>query len=91
MKAALGTGEHGTRETVVLDAKAALRQTLSVLNTRHEKRYLFAGDATSTKPFGDIETFLSDVRSIAAGRHGCRRFRSSIGRLFQHTGLWLAG
>jgi flagellar hook-associated protein 3 FlgL len=86
MKAALGTGEHGTRETVVLDAKAALRQTLSVLNTRHGERYLFAGDATSTKPFGDIETFLSDVRSIAAGATDAADFEVQLDAYFNTPG-----
>jgi flagellar hook-associated protein 3 FlgL len=86
MKAALGTGEHGTRETVVLDAKAALRQTLSVLNTRHGERYLFAGDATSTKPFGDIETFLSDVRSIAASATDAADFEVQLDAYFNTPG-----
>ena len=66
MKAALGSGDYTERETVVRDAKAALQETFSVLNTRHGERYLFAGDATATKPFANAETLLDDVRAIAA-------------------------
>lgn len=91
MKSALGTGEHGTRETVVLDAKAALRQVFSVLNTRHGERYLFSGDATSTKPFADADTFLSDIRSMAAGAADPADFETQLDAYFNTPGAgWQA-
>ena len=86
MKAAIGSGDFTARESVVLDAKAALDETFSVLNTRLGERYLFAGDATSTKPFGDAETFLSDIRSIAATATDAADFATQLDAYFNTPG-----
>ncbi|HPF24569.1 MAG TPA: flagellin [Hyphomonas sp.] len=86
MKAALGSGDYTERETVVRDAKAALQETFSVLNTRHGERYLFAGDATATKPFANAETLLDDVRAIAAAATDADDFTTQLDAYFNTPG-----
>lgn len=86
MQAALGSEDFTARETVVRDARAALNQTFATLNTRLGERYLFAGDATSTKPFGDVETFLSDIRSMAAGASDAADFATQLDAYFNTPG-----
>ena len=86
MKAAIGSEDYTAREAVVRDAQAALNETFSVLNTRHGERYLFAGDATNTKPFADVDTFLSDVRSIAAGATDAADFATQMDAYFNTPG-----
>ena len=86
MKAAMGSEDFTAREAVVRDAQAALRSTFAVLNTRYGERYLFAGDATSTKPFGDPDTFLSDVRTMAAGATDAADFATQMDAYFNTPG-----
>ena len=86
MKAALGSEDYTARETVVRDAKAALQETFSVLNTRHGERYLFAGDATSTQPFSDVDTFLSDISAIAAASTDAADFNTQLDAYFNTPG-----
>ena len=78
MKSALGSEDFTARESVVRDAKAALASTFSVLNTRHGERYLFSGDATNTKPVGDVDIFLGDVRSMAASATDAADFAAQM-------------
>lgn len=92
MKGALGSEDFTARESVVRDAQAALEATLSVLNTRHGERYLFAGDATNTKPFADADTFLSDVRSMAATATDAADFATQMDTYFNTpAGGWQSG
>lgn len=86
MKAALGSEDFTAREAVVRDAQAALASTFSVLNTRHGERYLFAGDATNTKPFGDVDDFLDDVRAMAASATDAADFVSQMDAYFNTPG-----
>lgn len=86
MQNALGSGDHATREAVVTDAQAALDQMFLVLNSRHGERYLFAGDATATKPFADVETFLSDIRQIATTATDADDFTTRLDAYFNTPG-----
>jgi flagellar hook-associated protein 3 FlgL len=86
MQAALGSEDFTAREAVVRDAQAGLTATFAALNTRHGERYLFAGDATNTKPFGDAETFLSDVRSMAATATDAADFAAQMDTYFNTPG-----
>ncbi|WP_273185644.1 flagellin [Hyphomonas adhaerens] len=86
MKSALGSEDFTARESVVRDAKAALASTFSVLNTRHGERYLFSGDATNTKPVGDVDIFLGDVRSMAASATDAADFAAQMDSYFNTPG-----
>lgn len=86
MKSALGSEDFTARESVVRDAKAALASTFSVLNTRHGERYLFSGDATNTKPVGDVDIFLGDVRSMAASATDAADFAAQMDAYFNTPG-----
>ena len=86
MKAALGSEDFTARESVVRDAKAALESTFSVLNTRLGERYLFSGDATNTKPYGDVDTLLDDVRSMAASATDAADFATQMDAYFNTPG-----
>jgi len=86
MQNALGSGDHATREAVVTDAQAALDQMFLVLNSRHGERYLFAGDATATKPFADVGTFLSDIRQIATSAADADDFATQLDAYFNTPG-----
>jgi flagellar hook-associated protein 3 FlgL len=86
MKAALGSEDYTAREAVVRDAQAALASTFSTLNTRHGERYLFSGDATNTKPFADVDSFLDDVRSMAASATDATDFATQMDAYFNTSG-----
>jgi flagellar hook-associated protein 3 FlgL len=86
MKAALGSEDYTAREAVVRDAQAALASTFSTLNTRHGERYLFSGDATNTKPFADVDSFLDDVRSMAASATNATDFATQMDAYFNTSG-----
>ena len=86
MKAALGSEDFTAREAVVRDAEAALASTFSILNTRHGERYLFSGDATNTKPMGDVDAFLDDVRSMAASATDAADFSTQMDAYFNTPG-----
>jgi flagellar hook-associated protein 3 FlgL len=86
MKSALGSEDFTARESVVRDAKAALASTFSVLNTRHGERYLFSGDATNTKPVGDVDIFLDDVRAMAASATDAADFAAQMDTYFNTPG-----
>ncbi len=86
MKSALGSEDFTARESVVRDAKAALSSTFSVLNTRHGERYLFSGDATNTKPVGDVGVLLDDVRSMAASATDAADFATQMDAYFNTPG-----
>ena len=86
MITAMNSEDYTARETVVRDARAALTESFSVLNTRLGERYLFSGDATSTKPFGDPETLLSDIRTIAASATDAADFETQLDAYFNTPG-----
>jgi len=86
MKAALGSEDFTAREAVVRDAKASLASTFAILNTRHGERYLFSGDATNTKPMSDVDTFLDDVRSMAAFATDAADFSTQMDAYFNTPG-----
>lgn len=67
MAAATGLSDVARQDAVASTAKQALSDVLLRLNARHGERFLFSGDATSTAPFADADTLLSDLKTIAAG------------------------
>lgn len=64
---AIGTGEQEAQDLFATEARTALEDIGSRLGARHGERFLFSGDATSTRPFADIDVLLDDLRAISAG------------------------
>ena len=86
---AVGIGNQAEVTAVSRDASSALEQVFTSLNARHGERFLFAGDATSTQPFGDSETLLSDVRQIAIDATGTADFEARLDAYFDDpAGGW---
>ena len=67
LHSAIGLGDELSQTAAARDARAALEQTFTALNTRHGERYLFAGDATSTLPMGAVDDLLADITTLAQG------------------------
>ena len=67
MASAIATAENEAQDLYAAEARTALDDILSRLSARHGERFLFSGDATATRPFGDADTLLDDIRAIAAG------------------------
>lgn len=92
MLSAVGVGNDAEVTAVARDATNALEQVFSSLNVRHSERFLFAGDATSTQPFGDIDQLLSDVRQIAIDATDPADFEARIDTYFNDpAGGWQTG
>ncbi len=79
---AVGAGDFASRAGIARDARAALEDSFSKLNVRHGERFLFAGDATSTQPFGEVADMLSDIQTIAATATDAADFAASIDTYF---------
>ncbi|WP_300394455.1 flagellin [Henriciella sp.] len=86
---AVGIGNESEVTAVSRDAKNALEKVFSSLNVRHGERFLFAGDATSTQPFGDTDQLLSDVRQMAIDATDAADFETLMDDYFNSpTGGW---
>ena len=86
---AIGIGNESEIKAVSLDAAGALDSVFSSLNARHGERFLFAGDATSTQPFGDAADLLSDVRQMAIDATDEADFQARLDTYFNTpTGGW---
>lgn len=86
---AVGIGNDAEVTAVSRDAESALEQAFTSLNARHGERFLFAGDATSTQPFGDPEALLSDVRQIAIDATDTADFEARLDAYFDDpAGGW---
>lgn len=89
MLTALGVGDLPGQDIVARDAKAALSDVFSVLNTRHGDRFLFSGDETATQPFGNTDQLLTDIRQIAITALDAADFETQLDAYFQSpTGGW---
>lgn len=84
---ALGMGEDFALKGVARDARAALEQVFTVLNTRHGERYLFAGEATATRPMaGSVDDLLADIRQIAGTAGDAGAFETALDDYFNTPG-----
>lgn len=61
---AVSAGDPFTLGVLAEQAESDLRNTMSLLNSSHGNRKLFAGDATDTNPLASPETLLVDVKAI---------------------------
>ena len=89
-QAALASEDAGLLNAAALDARTALEDAFSALNTSHSDRYLFAGDATATRPFADVSDVLEDIKQIAANSIDAQDFTTQLEDYFESpTGGWL--
>lgn len=92
LQSALGFGNENDLHLAARDAEAALQQVFVSLNTRHGERYLFAGDATSTRPFSSVDDLLSDIRAIATAAPDAATFEADLDAYFNDpVGPWQQG
>lgn len=82
MLSAVGVNDTSVQSGIARDARGALEDMFSALNVRHGERYLFSGDATSTQPFGSVDTLLSDVSTLAAAATDAADFAASLDTYF---------
>lgn len=52
--------------SISTDARSQLEVSIAALSTRHGDRYLFSGDATSSRPLPDAETILAEIETLVA-------------------------
>ncbi|ABI76758.1 putative flagellar hook-associated protein FlgL [Hyphomonas neptunium ATCC 15444] len=89
MLTALGVGDVPGKDLVSRDAKAALSDVFSALNSRHGDRFLFSGDETATQPFSNTDQLLADIRQIASTAIDAADFEVQLDDYFQSpTGGW---
>lgn len=86
MQAAIGSNDPIARSSVVRDARAALQDAFSTLNTRHGERFLFAGDATSTQPFAAVADLLDDIEQLATTATSANDFAAALDTYFDTPG-----
>lgn len=71
------------------DAGLALEATMRSLNARHNERYLFSGDETSTPPFAGPDQLRADIEAIAAGAVDAADFEAQLDTYFNDpAGGW---
>ncbi len=91
MLSAAGTGDAIVQENTARDARAALEQAFTAMNVRHGDRFLFAGDATSTVPMGNVDDLLADIGTLAAGAATPADFEAALETYFNDpAGGWQA-
>ncbi len=61
---AVNAGDPFTLGVIAEQAESDLRNTMSLLNSSHGNRRLFAGDATDASPLASPDTLLTDVKAI---------------------------
>lgn len=89
MLGALGAEDGPSQSAAARGAEAALEQAFSALNARFGERYLFSGDATSTKPFASVDRLLDDVRNIAETATDAADFEAQLDIYFNDpAGGW---
>lgn len=89
MQSALGFGDQPGQNVVARDSKAALSDIFAALNMRHGDRFIFAGDATATQPFGTPDQMLDDIRNIALASTTAADFQTQLDDYFNSpTGTW---
>ena len=86
MQTALASGDAVTQQAIARDARTSLEQSFAALNSRHGERFLFAGDATDSPPFGSVDTFLDDVRTIAESCTSAADFETALDAYFNTPG-----
>lgn len=86
MQTALGMGDLARQDIIARDARAALDQIFSALNTRYSERFLFAGDATSTQPLTAVTDLLTDIRQIVVTAIDANDFAASVDTYFNTPG-----
>ncbi len=86
MQAALGLSDPVARTAVARDARAALEDAFSALNTRQGERFLFAGDATSTRPFAAVSDLLDDIEQMATTASSAADFAAALDTYFDTPG-----
>lgn len=92
LQASIGLNDQAGQALATRDAKAALEQVFSSLNTRFGERFLFSGDATDTRPFPDAETLLAALRPVALAATDAATFESGIDSFFNDpSGTWQQG
>lgn len=82
LEAALGLGDEPSVDFAAREAAGAIEQVFSALNVRVGERFLFAGDATNTPPFGGAEQLLQDVQTIALTATSAADFNAQIDSYF---------
>lgn len=89
---ALGRSDTPGLELAGRDAESALEQVFSALGTRHGDRYLFSGDATSTRPLGSPEDMMNQIRTIALASPDTATYQASLDTFFNDpAGAWQQG
>lgn len=78
MLSAVGSGELESQNLVSSQAQSALEDVVSRLSARHGERFLFAGDATATRPFADTSVLTDDLRAIAAAATDAADFAAQV-------------
>lgn len=92
LESAIGMGDTARRGLVARDAEAALGQAFSALNARHGERYLFAGDATASRPFAGPGALIADIRAIAGASASSADFDAAVAAYFDDpAGPWQQG
>ncbi|KCZ92215.1 flagellin [Hyphomonas johnsonii] len=86
MQAALGSSDQASKTATARDALGALEESFAALNARYGDRYLFAGDATATPPFGNVSDLIDDVRSLAAAAPDAATFEADLDTYFNTPG-----
>ncbi len=89
MLAARGAEDGPGQAAAARGAESALEQAFSALNARYGERYLFSGDATSTKPFAPVGELLADIRTIAETATDAADFEAQLDDYFNDpAGGW---
>ncbi len=92
LQSALGFGNQTDVGLAARDAVAALEQVFTSLNVRHGERYLFSGDATSTRPFSSVDDLLAEIRTIADTAVDAADFATNLDAYFNDpAGPWQQG
>ena len=86
MREALLNKDEMAQGLTARDAKAALGNVFNALNVRFGERYLFAGDATDTQPFGSPDSLLADIRSLADSATNATDFAAALDTYFNTPG-----
>jgi flagellar hook-associated protein 3 FlgL len=92
MLSAIGAGDEQAQTILSDEARTRLDQTLTTLNTRQGSRYLFAGDATTTRPLPDMMRLMDAITTLATNAATTEDMTASFNTFFDDPdGDWQTG